>query len=101
MEIRDRLGIKNALQNLTDVPDKPKAVLPTLLTTKAEFLALDKVGSPTLRWLEIRDLEFSPHAGSGVCSSKDAATGKFQLAYDEEWLAITRACASELQPILI
>jgi lariat debranching enzyme len=110
VEIGENLGINDALQRLEGVPDKLKTVLPrpagkgknatapsgSAAATKTEFLALDKVGSPTFRWLEVRELECSARAYS-TASSENAASGKFNLMYDEEWLAVTRACTSGLR----
>ncbi|KAK0611858.1 lariat debranching enzyme, C-terminal domain-containing protein [Immersiella caudata] len=108
VEIGEGLGINDVLRLLDDVPDKLKPILPrpsvkgktptaSLSATKTEFLALDKVGSPTFQWLEVRDLECSPRADSAAPSPKGTGTGKFSLTYDEEWLAVTRACASGLR----
>ncbi|KAK0710247.1 lariat debranching enzyme, C-terminal domain-containing protein [Lasiosphaeria miniovina] len=111
VDFGDGLGMEDALQRLDDVPEKLRRVLPRVprskkpppppasTATKTEFLALDKVGSdPTFQWLELRNLDHRPHADSLDATPYLDRTeaGKSSLHYDEEWLAITRACAPGL-----
>ncbi|UNI19630.1 lariat debranching enzyme [Purpureocillium takamizusanense] len=60
-------------------------------TTK--FLALDKFkeGRPTTNFLNVLEIDVPLRAEDGPYSVKQAGSDKFQLCYDEEWLAITRA----------
>ncbi|KAK0702744.1 lariat debranching enzyme, C-terminal domain-containing protein [Lasiosphaeris hirsuta] len=99
-------GMEDALQRLEDVPEKLRAILPQTFSStrtsstasKTEFLALDKVGSPTSQWLEVRSLGEHPHnANLETPYVEKTEAGKFHLHYDEEWLAITRACAPALR----
>jgi len=102
------LGMEETVRNPGDVPEKLRTVLsrpsknkktPTSplasTATKTEFLGLDKVGSPTFQWLEVRSLGHPPQAHNNNIPRRE--DGKFELCYDEEWLAITRACLPALR----
>lgn len=114
IDLQEHRGIQDSVQRLKGLPEKLKPVLARsfrdkiifpppsssghLTTNKTEFLALDKVGSPTYRWLRVKSLDEQPHS-HGISShiAQRTAEGKFSLQYDEEWLAITRACAPALR----
>ncbi|KAK0649600.1 lariat debranching enzyme, C-terminal domain-containing protein [Cercophora newfieldiana] len=106
VELEEGAGIYDALKRLEDVPEKLRALLPrpsgsssvgSAFTAKTEFLGLSKVGSPTFQWLEVRNLGRAPYNTNAPHYSRNTTTGKFDLNYDEEWLAITRACFAGLQ----
>ncbi|KAK4182779.1 lariat debranching enzyme, C-terminal domain-containing protein [Podospora australis] len=125
VDLQGQVGIDNALAGMPDLPDKLKPILTRSLSkgkgsknvsprravdvaaSKTEFLALSKVGSPTSEWLEVRSLTNPPldhmdNTSTTVASPPDnertsERKQKFELCYDEEWLAITRAYAPELR----
>ncbi|KAK3314033.1 lariat debranching enzyme, C-terminal domain-containing protein [Apodospora peruviana] len=74
-----------------------KALRNTGTASKTEFLGLDKVGSPTFQWLDIRSLAHPRLAHVDKNLLQRGVGGNFHLCYDEEWLAITRACVPALR----
>src|SRR6188474_2264808 len=86
------LGMEDAARGL-DVPEELRAVLPRApgkiptplagTASKTDFLGLDKVGSPTFQWLEVRDLDHPPHADNAPYL-ENTGEEKFGLHYDEE-----------------
>lgn len=55
-----------------------------------EFLALSNVGQDTDAYLDVLELDL-PERSEDPQYLEKTADGKYQLCYDEEWLAITRA----------
>lgn len=104
------LGIEDALTGIPDLPDKLKPVLPRSLpkgrknawrppvdgASEIEFLGLNKVGSPTFEWLEVRSLD-NPINTPSTSPGRTSEENKAELCYDEEWLAITRTYAPLLR----
>lgn len=58
--------------------------------TTTTFLAFDKVGQDIDTYLELLELNLPDRSG-GSKYAETTADGRYNLYYDEEWLAITRA----------
>ena len=76
-------GYKAALTTATSRVEKSK-------NAKTKFLALSKVGQDTDSYVSLLELDLVERSGNPQYLEK-TADGKYQLYYDEEWLAVTRA----------
>lgn len=69
---------------------------PASQRSNGSFLALDKYKGDARGFLELMDLSLS-RDDAGVSDDPSHFSRPYKLCYDEEWLAITRACAGTLQ----
>ena len=97
-------GIKEKLKDLGITrAASSKVAQPNTLTevtnNLTRFLALDKIG-PDREFINLMEIDLCSKTGSDSASKsylQKTAEGKFDLQYDEEWLAITRSFTDALE----